>query len=203
MTETPKSQQHAKPDTGLGLSNLSMNEIAPAERLAEDDIPRQKGRSWLTITAVLLAVALVGFFAHLLGNLSPGQNAQEQLRKSLEVLPAWQRGDVMQAEMVSSSELRLVFSDRLATSSEEDRTTIRQATQQAFEVFAEIKPNRDLKINGYQGNEQIVWGQFRPHSSLIGSGGEKIRDFTIKVKGDPEGGLQESFSGSKGSSAGK
>jgi hypothetical protein len=180
-----------------------MNEIAPSERIAEDDVPRQGSRAWLTVIAVLLAVALVAFVMHRLGGLSPGQNTQEQFRKAYESTPSWQHGDVMQAELISSSELKLVFSDRLNAGDEGQRDIMRQAAQQAFQTYAQIQPNKNLTLSGYQGAEQVVWGEFRPRSSLIGTGGEQLQDFTIKVKGDPEGGMQEAFTGSKGSSSGK
>lgn len=203
MTEQTGPEKKTGQTSGLGLARLSMNEIAPSEQVAEDDLPRRGGRVWLTVIVVLVAVTAVAFTARLIGGITPGQQIQTELQQALEQLPAWQHGDIMRTELVTGSALKLEFAGRLRTAADEDRTIIRTVTMDAFKLFAEKRPGRDLTINGYQGTEQIVWGQYRFRSTLIGPGGEQLPDFVIKVKGDPEGGLQEAYSGTRGSRGGK
>jgi len=186
--ETPSQQK------GLGFGHLSMNEVPPSARVAEEEAPRQGSRAWLLVILVLVGLAVVGFGVRMIANVAPGQEAELRLRQQIEQLPAWQKGDLMQVQYLSGNTLRLEFSTRLKAVNDADREVIRQATREVFEILREQRPGRDLYIEGYQEGEQIVWGEYRSKRALVGPGGEQLPDISIRVKGDPEGGMQGAYS---------
>jgi hypothetical protein len=188
--QAPPQQQ------GLGFGQLSMNELPPSGRVAEGDTPRQGSRAWLLVILVLLALAVVAFGVRMIANVAPGREAELRLRQQIEQLPAWQKGDLMQVQYLSGNTLQLEFSTRLRASNDADREVIRQATREVFDILRKERPGRDLYLEGYQEGEQIVSGQYRSKGALVGPGGEQLPDISIRVKGDPEGGMQGSYSSS-------
>jgi hypothetical protein len=188
--QAPSQQQ------GLGFGHLSMNEVPPSARVAEEDAPRQGSRAWLLVILVLVGLAVVAFGVRMIANVAPGQEAELRLRQQIEQLPAWQKGDLMQVQYLSGNTLRLEFATRLRTVDDADREAIRQATGEVFEILREQRPGRDLYIEGYQDQEgeQIVRGEYRSKRALVGPGGEQLPDISIRVKGDPEGGMQGAYS---------
>jgi hypothetical protein len=187
--EQAPAQQH-----GLGFGHLSMNEVPPSARVAEEEAPRQGSRAWLLVILVLVGVAVVGFGVRMIANVAPGQEAELRLRQQIEQLPAWQKGDLMQVQYLSGNTLRLEFSTRLKAVNDADREVIRQATREVFDILRKERPGRDLYTEGYQEGEQIVRGEYRSKRALVGPGGEQLPDITIRVKGDPEGGMQGAYS---------
>ncbi len=181
---------------GMGFGHLSMNEVPPSARVAAAEAPKPASRAALFVVLVIVAVGIVVLGARIAGNLAPGEEAEGRLRRSLETLPAWQKGDLMRAEYVSGNTVRLEFSSRLQPASDSDREAIRGMTRDVFEVLRRERPDRDLYIKGFQGQEQIVRGEYRYRSTVAGPGGQQLPDITVHVKGDPEGGLQQSFSSS-------
>jgi hypothetical protein len=61
-------------------------------------------------------------------------------------------------------------------------------------VLMAERPGRDLYLDGFQGDRQIVTARFQHQSTLIGPGGEQIPDILVNVEGDPEGGMGEAVS---------
>jgi hypothetical protein len=171
-----------------------MNEVPPSARVAEEEAPRQGSRAWLLVVLVLVGVAVVGFGVRMIANVAPGQEAELRLRQQIEQLPAWQKGDLMQVQYLSGNTLRIEFSTRLKAVNDADREVIRQATREVFDILRKERPGRDLYTEGYQEGEQIVRGEYRSKRALVGPGGEQLPDITIRVKGDPEGGMQGAYS---------
>lgn len=187
-------EQAPAPQQGLGFGHLSMNEVPPSARVAEEEAPRQGSRAWLLVVLVLVGVAVVGFGVRMIANVAPGQEAELRLRQQIEQLPAWQKGDLMQVQYLSGNTLRIEFSTRLKAVNDADREVIRQATREVFDILRKERPGRDLYTEGYQEGEQIVRGEYRSKRALVGPGGEQLPDITIRVKGDPEGGMQGAYS---------
>ncbi len=165
----------------------SMNEVAPSAQMPAGQAPKHASRAGLFVILVLVAAAAIMFGVRMIGNMAPGQEAEARLRRQLEALPAWQKGDVMRAEYVTGNRLRLEYSSRLSI--DKDRDAIRQITRDVFDVMRAQRPDRDLYIDGFQEGEQIVRGEYRYRSNVIGPGGQQLPDLTVNVKGDPEGGM--------------
>jgi hypothetical protein len=196
MSDSKRGDEGQQQKAGLGFGHLSMNEVPPSARVSVEDAPKPASRAGLFVILVLLAVAAVVFGARMIANVAPGQEAEARLRQGVQALPAWQKGDIMRAEYMTGSTLRLEFSTRLNTTSDTDREAIRQMTKDVFEVLRKERPDRDLYIRGFQAGEQIVRGEYRYRSNLVGPGGQQVPDITVRVKGDPEGGIQGAFSSS-------
>ena len=196
MGERNSANQGKPEKAGLGFRHLSMNEVPPSARVAEEEAPPPASRARLLVVLVLIAVAVVVLGARMISNVAPGEEAEMRLRRELELLPAWQKGDVMRAQYVTGNTLRLEFSSRLQTISDADREAIRGITKGVFDALRNERPNRDLYIEGFQGGEQIVRGEYRCKSTLVGPGGEQVPDITVRVKGDPAGGMQGAYGSS-------
>jgi hypothetical protein len=192
------SAEKGQQKTGMGFGHLSMNEVPPSARVAAEDAPKPASRAGLLVILVLIAAGAIVFGAKMIANVAPGQEAEARLRRQLEMLPAWQKGDIMRAEYKTGSTLRLEFSSRLDTANDTDREAIRQVTKDVFDVLRKERPDRDLYIEGFQGQEQIVRGEYRYKSNLVGPGGQQVPDMTMRVKGDAEGGVQGAYSNSAG-----
>jgi hypothetical protein len=175
-----------------------MNELPAAARLAEGETPRQGSRAWLLVILVLLALAAVAFGVRMIADIAPGREAELRLREQIERLPAWQHGDLMRVQYLSGNTLRIEFATRLNAFNEADREAIRQAAREVLEILRNERPGRDLRLEGYQEGEQIMSGEYRSERALVGPGGEQLPDISIRVKGDPEGGMQGSYSSSTG-----
>ncbi len=178
---------------GLGFQDLSMNEVPASATAEQSEAPRRKGGLVLIVIAVLLAVAVIVIGARAVSNASPGEEAQDRLRKQLMETWPWQEGVVLDATYLAGNRLRIGFTPRLG-GTDTDRDTIRKATNEVMQVLMAERPGRDLYLDGFQGDHQIVTARFRYKSVLIGPGGEQIPDILVKVEGDPEGGMGEAVS---------
>jgi len=185
---------------GLGFAHLSMNEVSPSARVAGEEAPPQRSRAGLLVVLVLIAVAIVAFGVRLISNVAPGGDAQASLQRAIEALPGgyWQKGVILQAQYLTGQTVRLEFSPRLNTANDPDREVIRRATRDVFGVLRKERPDRDLYIDGFQEGEQVVRGEYRYKSSLVGPAGEQVPDMVIRVKGDPEGGMGGAYGKSAG-----
>jgi hypothetical protein len=182
----------------LGFQDLSMNELPSAQPVAAGDAPGHSGRIAALVIAVLAVVAFLVIGSRLLSNAAPGQEAEMRLRQRLGTLPIWKKGVVMEVHYVAGDRIRLDFSSRLSTTVEEQQALIRDATRQALLVLREERPGRDLYVDGYQGEEQILSGEYRQKSTLIGAGGEHVPDIAIRIAGEGGGGLGGAFSETSG-----
>ena len=142
-----KGADREQGEAGLGFGDLSMNEVPPSAPVADQEAaPQRRSRTGLIVALVLVAVAAFAFGIRTFGNLAPGQEAQDRLRQAVAKLPAWQKGDLMQADYATGSTVRLEFASRLNTSSEADREAIRQAARGVFELLRLERPDRDLYL---------------------------------------------------------
>lgn len=189
IKETEAGQQKA----GLGFQTLSMNEVPASVTVEQNESPRRKGGLALIVISVLLAVAVIIIGVRTLSNASPGQEAQDRLRKKLMETWPWQEGVVLEATYIAGNRLQLAFTPRLG-GSDEERDTLRKATTVVMKALMEERPGRDLYLDGFQGEQQIVTARYRHKSTLIGPGGEHIPDILVQVKGDPESGMGEAVS---------
>ncbi|MFB3882503.1 MAG: hypothetical protein ACE149_14645 [Armatimonadota bacterium] len=199
MTESRGTDQGER-KAGLGFKHLSMNEVPPSARVATEEAPRQRSRAGLWVVLVLVAVAVVAFGFRMISSVAPSSDAQAKLQRAIEELPGgyWQKGVILQAQYLSGKTVRLEFSSRLNTADDANREVIRRAAREVFGALRKERPNSDLFIDGFQEGEQIVRGEYRYKSSLVGPGGEQVPDMTIRVKGDPEGGMGGAYGKSAG-----
>ncbi|MBN1461346.1 MAG: hypothetical protein JXA57_17600 [Armatimonadetes bacterium] len=198
MTEKhePDTTAPAEKDE-LGFRDLSMNELPSAQPVSEDEAPAGGSRVGLLVITVLALVAFLVIGMRLISNAHPGQEAEARLRQRLMELPLWQQGTIMQAHYVAGDRVRLDFSQSLSTVSEEDRDSIRDATRETLLVLIKERPRRDLFVEGYQGEEEIVRGEYRDKSTLIGADGQPVPDIAVRLKGE-SGGLGGAFGASAG-----
>jgi len=183
-TQQPTTAQGSE---SLGFRALAMNEIAAPKTEEASEVGRRAGSRWLVLAGVLVAAAAVYLVGRTLTNLPPGAEAEARLRGMLTALEPWQRGVVRSAHYLSGATLRVDFSTQLSTEKEQDRRDLREATLQVMGVLAKERPNRDLHILGFQGEEQVVQADFHQKSSLAGPGGQAVPEISVRVKGDPEG----------------
>ena len=191
--DRPRSSKSEGTQPAMDFADLSMNEVPAAATAEQGEGPRRGAGVGLVVVGVLVAAALIVLGARLIGNAAPGQEAEERLRKKLSSLPAWQRGVVLEAGYAAGNKLRLEFAPSLSVAGEEGRSIVRRAAQDVMDVLMEERPDRDLYIDGYQGEEKIVGAEYRAKSTLVGPGGERIADIVVRVKGDPEGGMGSSY----------
>ena len=188
MPEGDVQKPTTAPDPeSLGFRALAMNEIAAPKTQEVSEVGRRAGSRWLVLVGVLVAAAAVYLIGRTLANLPPGAEAEARLRGRLTALDPWQRGVIRSAHYLSGASLRLDFSTQLSTLKEEDRRELRQATLGVMDVLMKERPNRDLRILGFQGEEQVVQAQYRQKSSLAGPGGQTVPDLSVRVRDDPEG----------------
>jgi hypothetical protein len=186
---TPEAQQ----PSGLGLSDLSMNVVAASSTEEPTQLGPRAGRTALFVVAVLIVVVLVAFVARSLTTLSPGKEAEARLRAKLQGLSVWQTGLLQGASYVSSGELRVDFSTQVSVGSDESRREIKDATVAVMKVLMEERPNRDLKITGYQGDQEILRAEYRSKGALVGPSGQVEPEILIHMAGE-EGGLSGAVS---------
>lgn len=183
-------EQAAEQDqAGLGFRQLSMNEIPASATEEESEAPRRAGRLALVLAAALVLAVAVFIGGKVLSNLAPGQEAGERLRERVATLPAWQKGLVMDVEYVAGNRVRLKFSSRASTRTKEARDVLRDTARAVMEVVISERPDRDLHIEGYKGDEQILRADYRLKTTVTGPGGEQIKDIVVRVEGDSEDGI--------------
>jgi hypothetical protein len=189
-----KQSESGQSGGGLGFRALAMNEIAPQKTDQASEVGRRAGGRWLILVGVLAAAAAIFLGGRALVNLPPGKEAETRLRGRLMALDSWQQGVVRNAHYLSGNTLRVDFSTQLSTAREEARGQLRKAALDAMGILIQERPNRDLRLVGFQGEEQVLQAQYRQKTSLTGPGGEPVPDISVRVKGDPEG-LADQVSG--------
>jgi hypothetical protein len=186
MTQQESEGKGQAKETGASLfPNLAMNEIASSATQEASEAPRRAGAMWLVLIVILVAVAALGFGMRQMLNVAPGTEAQQRLLTRVQALPAWQSGMVLGANYVAGDRLRVDFSPTL----EADAATLRKATIEVMKEFMKERPNRDLYIDGFQGEKQVVTGQYRNKGMIEVAGGGLEPDITVRVAGEPEGGI--------------
>ncbi len=190
--ESAEEQLVEPSQEGLGFSQLSMNEIPAATTGEDSEAPRRASRLALVLLIVLVAAGAVFIGGKLITNMAPGREADARLRKIVSALPAWQKGIVMDVRYVAGDRVRLAFSARASTETEAGRDAIRDATRVVMDAVIEERSDRNLYVDGYKGEEQIVRAEYRakPRS---GPSGEQIRDIVVRVAGDTGGGIGEAY----------
>lgn len=170
-------------------SDLSMNAV-PAAQTSESREPR--GRSvmiWIGAFVVLVAAIAGAWGLRSVSNLPPGGEAEQELQEAVQATTAWSSRTVQEATYVAGDRVRLEFSPAISTGEEVNRDRLRGATVEVMEILIQLRPNRDLFIDGYQVGQPIVRGEYRFRSTLTGVGGEAADDIVVRVVGDPEGGM--------------
>lgn len=199
---TEESKQDPPRESGLGFSNLSMNEIAPATTTEASEAGKRTSRSWvLTIVVVAVAVALVWLFQHTTDR-PPSAQAQQQVRDSVNAESYGKEGTVQEISFLSGSKVRVEFTATISTVDEQGRAQLRNATQGILKKLIEVMPDRDIFVTGFQGEEAVVQARYLHRSALVSASGERIPDISIQVKNDPEGGISGTM-GSEKSEAGR
>ncbi len=138
-----------------------------------------------------------------LSNATPGAEAETRLIAKLEALPAWRLGDVMDARYVAGNRLRIGLSSRLSPTKAEEGERIGQAAREVMEVLIEERPGRDLYIDGFQGEQQVVTARYRHRSTLLDPSGQRIPDIAVHVVGQEETRMTDAAGGSRPRSGGK
>ncbi len=184
---TEQGSQDKGKDGGALFPSLAMNEIASSATQERNEAPRRIGWMWLIVALILIGVAALGFGLRQMLNIAPGTDAQQALDRGVQSLGAWHRGVVLSARYMAGDRVRLEFSPTLQA----DPTTLRGATIEVMKVLMKERPNRDLFIDGFQGDTQVVEGKYRSKGMIEVAGGGLEPDITVRVAGEPEGGIGE------------
>jgi len=177
----------------LGYEELAMN-VVPASATEEpSEVGRRAGGLGLLAGLVVAAAVIIVVGTRLVSNAPPGQEAEQRLRARLQSSSAWRLGTVMEARYLAGDRLRLDFSPRLGTTKDEERELIRQAAKEVMGILMQERPDRDLYLDGYQGERQIVRAELRHKSSLVSRQGKQVPDLVVRVEGDPEEGLGQAY----------
>ena len=181
--------EHGSGGTGQGegrmFENLAMNEIAPSITQEPSEVGRRVGWKWLVVLAVLVAVAALGIGMRQMLNVAPGAEAQQRLQRKLEATAAWRSGTVLGAKYTAGDRLRVDFSTNLGT----DPTALRTATIEVMKILMDERPNKDLFIDGFDGDKQVATAEYRSKGKLEVAGGGLEPNIAVKVAGEPEGGI--------------
>jgi hypothetical protein len=169
------------------FEGLVMNEVPSSITQEPSEVRRRAGGLWLLLVAIAAIVGGLGYGARTFLNMAPGQEAQRRLEARVSSLPAYRQGIVLSAVYTAGDRLRVDF----ATALRGDAASLRKATIEVMKAFMEERPNRDLYIDGYQGTTQVVKAQYRAKGRLEVAGGEPQPEITVKVAGEPEGGITE------------
>ena len=186
MTEQG-SQDKGKESGGTLFPSLAMNQIASSATQERNETPRRVGWRWVIVLLILAAVAGLGFGLRQTLNIAPGEEAQLNLDRRVQSLESWHRGIVLSARYTAGDRVRLEFSP----TSEFDSATLRKATIEVMRVMMEERRDRDLFIDGFQGEKQVLEGKYRNKGMLEVAGGGPQPDITVRVAGEPEGGIGE------------
>lgn len=167
------------------FDKLAMNEIAPSITQEPSEMPKRIRWMWLVVLAVLIGVAALGFGMRQMLNMPPGEEAQQRLRTRVETTDAWQSGTVLKVQYTAGDRLRVDFS----TTIQPEPTTLRKATIEVMKALMQERPDRDLFIDGFQGDRQVVSGEYRAKGKLAVAGGGLEPNIAVRVAGEPEGGI--------------
>ena len=187
--QEPREGGSGEAGGGNSYDDLSMNAV-PAAQTAESGEPR--GRSamiWVGAFVVLIAAIAAAWGLRSVSNLPPGEAAEQELQEAVQATVAWSSRTVQEATYAAGDRVRLEFSPAISAGEEVNRDRLREATVEVMTILIQLRPNRDLFIDGYQVGQPIVHGEYRFRSTLTGMGGEAADDIVVRVEGDPEGGM--------------
>jgi len=191
--------QGGKPERKLGMDfgDLSMNEVPQSASAESEETGGRKSPAFLIALGVIIAAVVIFLGARVISNAPPGEEAEGRLRAKLENLSVWQHGLVLRATYVAGNRVRLEFAPSVPAASDEGRQALRSATKEVMTVLIGERPGRDLYIDGYQGDEDILHAEYRAKSTLVGPGGEQIPDIVVRIKGEPAGGMGQAYENTK------
>jgi hypothetical protein len=173
----------------LGYDDLSMNVVPAPETEERTEIPRRRGMLWLVLIAVLVAVGALGWSARLVLNVPPGEEAEERLRGRLQETLVWEKGTVMGVYYVAGDRIKIDLTRNLSASDDGDRQELRKAAIEVMKVLMSERPDRDLFIDGYQGEEQVLRAEYRQRGGIVTAQGEAQPEIVVRIEGEPEGGV--------------
>jgi len=194
---TSEEPKQTRGESGLGFSNLSMNEIAPATTAEPSEAGARSSKTWLLVVGVLAVMAALILFFQVTVDRPPSAQVQEQVKQSIAAEPYGQDGTVMRVDFLSGTKVRVDFTATLSTESEEGRAQLRNASVEILKKLIPALPDRDIFLTGFQGEEAVVQARYLHRSALVGPSGEKALDISAQVKGDPEGGISGTMGSGK------
>ena len=176
-------------ESGLGFSDLSMNEIAPATTAEASEAGARVSKTWLlALGALAVMIALIWLFQKASDRPPSGQE-QQQVWESIKAEPYGRDGTVQGISFISGNKVRVDFTATLSTLDEAGRAQLRTATQGIMKKLVEVTPDRDIFLTGFQRDEEVVQARYLHRSTLVAASGEEIPDISVQVKNDPEGGI--------------
>ncbi len=185
--DAPEEKSQDQRPEAAGFGDLLMNQVPSSATQEASEAPRMAGWRWALLFAILAGVALLGYGARAMLNVAPGREAEQRLRARLQTMPVFELGEVLSVHYLAGDRLRVDFAPSLGT----DPGTLRKDTIEVMKVLMAERPDRDLFIDGYEGERQVVWGEYRNKGRLQVAGGALEPDITVRVAGEPEGGIGE------------
>ena len=104
---TDGSKPADRSEGGLGFSDLSMNEIAPAVTDERSEAAAHTSRAWLLVILVVAVAAGLFYALRTAVDAPPSAAVQEQLRQSIAAAPYGQDGTVQGVSFQSGSKLQV------------------------------------------------------------------------------------------------
>lgn len=188
MTEEGPEEKSTQEERGAGrYEGLVMNVVPSSVTKEGSEAPRRAGNLWLLLIVVLAVIAGLGYGARQFFNVAPGREAQDRLQARVSELEVFRKAVVLSATYVAGDRLRVEFASAAGT----DPSTLRQATIAVMRVLMQERPNRDLYIDGFAGDKQVVKAEYRAKGKLQLAGGGEQDDIRVRVSGEPEGGIGE------------
>jgi hypothetical protein len=187
VAEGSGRKDEGRPEGVARFEGLTMNVVPSSITKEASEAPRRAGWRWLLLVVVLVGVFLLGYAGRKMLNVAPGREAEQRLRARLQTMSVFQLGQVLEVRYLAGDRLRV----DLAPSLDADTSTLRKVTIEVMKAFMVERPNRDLYIDGYEGERQVVWGEYHSKGGLQVAGGGVEPNITVRVAGEPEGGIGE------------
>ena len=176
-TETAEGQEVQ----GLGFSQLSMNEIAPAVTAEPSEEGKRTGSAWL-IAVVVLAVFIGGGWALRSAlNFPPPSDVQQRFEDQVSALPFSQDGTLQRVKFLTGTSVQVDFAPTISTQDADQRTTLRQASTAVLRLLVKTVPDKDVSVVGLQGETKITEARYSPRSDFGGKGAHTADDIEASI----------------------
>lgn len=159
---TPSEVEGKSRDGSLGLANFSMTAVHATETQEASEISR---RAWRTVMLLVLFAALAGgviWWLRVGRNRvwQPGQT-DEQFLTSLQSLPAAGLGLVSNFSFEDRITLKLQLSPQISTNDRQGQFQLRQILTEIITKFSNHRPNEELRVHAYQGEQEAGEARWR------------------------------------------